>query len=167
MTDSSISPAMLSEPSIKVISTIEELRALEGNEFAISPWLLVDQPRIDTFATCTEDQQWIHLDADRAAKESPYGATIAHGFLTLALIPALAQRSYRLKGFRSKLNYGLNKVRFIHPVVSGSRVRARFAARAIQLQEDGRCQLTMQVTIEVEGSDKPACVAESLALLVP
>src|SRR5712692_1319082 len=110
----------------KVVCRIEELRKLVGKEVAVTDWLSVSQERIDAFAGATEDHQWIHVDRERAAKESPYGTTVAHGFLTLALLPHLMRQAVEIQGMRLGINYGLNRVRFTGPVPAGSRVRARF-----------------------------------------
>ena len=132
-----------------------------GQEIALSDWITVDQHRIDLFADATGDHQWIHLDAERAAK-GPFGTTIAHGFLTLSLLPEMSASAMEVRDTRMGVNYGLNKVRFPAPVPSGSRLRGRFKLLAYEPLEGG-AQLTVEVTMEREGSDKPVCVAESLA----
>jgi len=139
---------------------LEELIPLVGQEIGCSDWLLVDQARITRFAEATEDRQWIHLDAERAAA-GPYGATIAHGFLTLSLLPAFFESGFAITQTRMGLNYGLNRVRFPAPVPAGSRLRGRFRLLAYEPLEGG-AQLTVEVTVEREGGDKPVCVAESL-----
>lgn len=138
-----------------------------GSKLASSPWITIDQARINAFAEVTEDKQWIHLDPVRAAQESPYKNTIAHGFLVLSLIPTLSQQSYRISGFSSVLNYGLNSVRFITPVVSGSCVRAHFSPKSIIEKDAGRFQVVSTVNIEIEDQPKPACIAETMMLLIP
>jgi acyl dehydratase len=143
---------------------ITDVAALSGRidqEIAVSEWLDVTQDRIDRFAEATEDRQWIHVDAARAADESPFKSTIAHGFLTLSLVSALGQRAMRVGGIRMAINYGLNRVRFMAPVLAGSRVRGRFAPIAVS-EEGGSVQITWRVTIERERADKPCCVAEWL-----
>ncbi|MBI3210055.1 MAG: MaoC family dehydratase [Candidatus Solibacter usitatus] len=144
------------------IAGIAELQTLTGQEVAVSDWLEIAQPRIDAFAEATNDHQWIHVDTERCKRESPFGTTIAHGFLTLSLI---SQFSYATVGFRENfamsLNYGCNKVRFMSPVKCGSRIRARFALVELT-QIEGGWQGRWQVTIEIEGQQKPACVAETL-----
>lgn len=146
--------------------TLTELRTLTGLEIGVSEWLTVTQERIDQFAAATGDRQWIHTDPERARAESPFGTTIAHGFLTLALLSQLAQSAVPLEGdFRHRLNYGLNRVRFTAPVKSGSRIRARFALQAVT-DVDGGAQITYSATIEIEGSAKPALVAEWLIRVV-
>jgi acyl dehydratase len=144
------------------IRDLEELRRQIGREVAVSEWLAVTQERIDLFAEATGDHQWIHLDRARAARESPFGGTIAHGFLTLSLLPRLAADTLVLPETKLVVNYGLNRVRFPSPVRAGQRIRARFSPSAIE-DVPGGVQLTWTVTIEAEGSDKPACVAESVS----
>jgi len=129
-----------------------------GQEVAVSVWATVTQSAINQFAEATGDRQWIHLDPVRAQRESPFGVPVAHGFLTLSLIPDLLQQSVTIAQ-RMGLNYGLNKVRFPSPVPAGSRVRARFAIQAVELLDDA-CQVVWAVTMEGEGSDKPVCIAE-------
>ncbi len=146
--------------------TLTELRTLTGQEIGVSEWLTVTQERIDQFAAATGDRQWIHTDPERARAESPFGTTIAHGFLTLALLSQLAQSAISLEGnFRHRLNYGLNRVRFTAPVKSGSRIRGRFVLQAVT-DVDGGAQITYTATIEIEGSAKPALVAEWLIRVV-
>lgn len=152
---------------MKTINNIEELSKHLGSKLASSPWIKIDQARINAFAEVTEDKQWIHLDPVRAEQESPYKNTIAHGFLVLSLIPTLSQQSYRISGFSSVINYGLNSVRFITPVVSGSRIRAHFTPKSIIEKDAGRIQVISTVSIEIEGQPKPACVAETMMLLMP
>lgn len=137
------------------------LQALIGTEVAVSDWLAMPQTRIATFADATEDQQWIHTDPARCKTESPFGAPVAHGFLTLSLIPALFENAVRLVGAKMVLNYGLNKVRFPAPVPVDSRVRARITLLAVDPFEGGE-QLTWNVVIECDAGTKPACVAEML-----
>jgi acyl dehydratase len=145
---------------MKAFDGLDELRTAEGQELGTSDWFTVDQERIDLFAKATEDHQWIHVDRERAA-DGPFGTTIAHGFLTLSLLPALVSQIYRVDNVSMRINYGLNKVRFPSPVPEGSRVRAN--ARIKEVSEvDGGLHVVTEVTIEVEGSDKPACVAESV-----
>jgi acyl dehydratase len=143
----------------RTFETLDALRAEVGREVAASEWLLVAQPRIDQFAQATEDRQWIHTDAERAARESPFGAAVAHGFLTLSLLSALIERSIQIRGVRAAVNYGLNRVRFPAPVPAGSRVRARFALQSLESTADG-AQCVWTVTVEREGGEKPCCVAE-------
>ena len=146
---------------MKSFEHIADLAPLVGQEIAVGDWITVDQQRINLFAEATGDHQWIHLDVERAAK-GPFGTTIAHGFLTLSLLPEMAAAAIEIRDTRMGVNYGLNKVRFPAPVPSGSRLRGRFKLLAYEPLEGG-AQLTMEVTMEREGSDKPVCVAESLA----
>ena len=137
------------------------MQALVGQHLATSPWVTVSQERINLFAEATGDHQWIHVDPERA-KTGPFGTTIAHGFLTLSLLAGLADRSFVINDVRMGVNYGLNKVRFTSPVPAGSRVRLRMKLLEATPIEGG-LQLAWQSTIEREGADKPACIAESLA----
>jgi acyl dehydratase len=138
---------------------LADLGGLAGREVAASDWLVVTQDRIDAFADATGDHQWIHVDTERARAETPFGATIAHGFLTLSLLSAMMRDAVRVDGARMTLNYGLNRVRFVSPVPSGSRVRARIALGGTEDRGDS-IQATWSVTVEREGADKPAVVAE-------
>ena len=148
--------------SPRVIEGIEELKNLIGEEVGASDFVEVTQSRINDFADATEDHQWIHLDAERAKTDSPFGSTIAHGFLTLSLLPHFAAQAFTVRGnFKMGINYGLNKLRFISPVKSGSRVRARFTLQAVE-DVAGGAQTTWTVTVESEGSAKPALAAEWL-----
>ena len=140
--------------------TIAELKELVGQEIGVSDWITVTQERIQLFADATNDHQWIHLDAERA-KAGPFGTTIAHGFLTLSLLPEMAASAFGVRETRMGVNYGLNKVRFPAPVPSGSRLRGRFKLIGYEALEGG-AQATVQVTMEREGSDKPVCIAESI-----
>src|SRR5436305_729911 len=137
-----------------------------GEQIAVSDWLEVTQARIDQFADATGDHQWIHVDTDRAAAELPSKRTIAHGFLTLSLLSALIRQSIRVTGLRMAINYGLNRVRFVSPVPSGSRIRALITLHAIETVSGG-FQVTWQVTIDCEDGDKPACVAEWIVRYYP
>ena len=136
-----------------------QLGGLVGREIATSDWTVVSQEQIDAFADTTDDHQWIHVDVERARAETWFGVTIAHGFLTLSLMSSLMRNALKIGGLRMTLNYGLNRVRFVSPVPSGSRVRARFAVGRVDDLEDST-QVTWNVTIECEGSDKPCVVAE-------
>ncbi|HLA76958.1 MAG TPA: MaoC family dehydratase [Vicinamibacteria bacterium] len=140
---------------------LEQLRQRIGQEIAVSDWLTMTQDRVDRFAEATGDHQWIHVDRERAAG-SPFGGTIAHGFLTLSLIPHFLTTTIALPSARMTINYGLNRVRFTTPVPTGKRVRARFALDAIEEAKGGALDLIWKVTVELEGSDKPACVAETI-----
>jgi len=141
------------------MSTIRELESRVGEEVGVSPWVEVTQERIDTFARAIEDFQWIHVDKARA-KNSPFGGTIAHGFLTLSLLSHLSESTFSFSDRKMGVNYGLNRVRFTSPVPSGSRVRARFTLARFEHIETSGVQVTWNVTIEREGAAKPALVAE-------
>ena len=145
---------------MRTFQTIAELKDLVGQEIGLSDWITVTQERIQLFADATNDHQWIHLDAERA-KAGPFGTTIAHGFLTLSLLPEMAASAFAVSETRMGVNYGLNKVRFPAPVPSGSRLRGRFKLVGYESLEGG-AQLTVQVTMEREGSEKPVCIAESI-----
>jgi acyl dehydratase len=147
-------------PAVR-IENMDELRQRIGQEIAVSDWMPVTQDRIHRFADATDDHQWIHVDEGRAAA-SPFGGTIAHGFLLLSLIPRLASEALTFPPAGVSLNYGLNRVRFTGPVRAGKRVRARFELLALD-DIPGGAQLTWKVTIELEGSAKPACVAETVS----
>jgi acyl dehydratase len=149
-----------------VISSIDEAVALTGRELGVSDWLLVDQDRIDAFADATGDHQWIHVDVDRAHAESPFGAPVAHGFLTLSLIPALSKQCYFVENAKMGVNYGLNRVRFIAAVRVGSRLRVRSALLDTTRVDDSVVHLTVRHTVEIDGSTKPAAVAEMIARVV-
>jgi acyl dehydratase len=144
-------------------TSLDELRAAVGTDAGTSDWLSVDQKRIDLFADATGDHQWIHVDTEKAAV-GPFGSTIAHGYLTLSLLPALFAGLYAIPGTRMGVNYGLNKVRFPAPVPSGSRVRATAKLTSVE-DVPGGVQITSQVTVEREGGDKPVCVAETVSRL--
>ena len=141
--------------------SMRDLAGKVGQEVGVSPWLEVTQERIDLFAKAIDDPQWIHVDPERA-KQSPYGTTIAHGFLTLSLLSHLAESTFRYSDRRMGVNYGLNRVRFTAPLPSGSRVRARFKLLKFEQIEDNGVQVTWNVTLEREGGDKPVLVAEWL-----
>ncbi|MEV4129004.1 MaoC family dehydratase [Nocardia sp. NPDC049707] len=150
---------------MKVFNGIGELEQAVGTHLGYSEWHTVTQEQIDLFAEATGDRQWIHVDPERAA-QGPFGTTIAHGYLTLSLVPMLVWQVYRVDGLKMGINYGSNKVRFPSPVPSGSRVRA--GVELVQLEPiTAGVQVTARVTIEREGGDKPACIAEALSVLVP
>lgn len=149
---------------MRTFTTVEELTAAVGTPVGSSDWLLVDQERVDAFADATGDHQWIHVDRERAA-ESPFGGTIAHGYLTLSLLPMLGAQIFSLDTPGAKLNYGVNKVRFPAPLKVGKRVRAHASIAAVAELPAGT-QLTLGWTIEVEDEPKPACVAETVVLLL-
>jgi acyl dehydratase len=145
-----------------VVTTLEELRGLAGREIAVTEWFEITQERIDKFADATEDHQWIHVDRERAQRESPYGTTIAHGFLTLSLFSKFLKEAIQLGGLRMAINYGLNRVRFPSAVRAGSRIRARIILQSIRDAGDAT-EAIYSITIESEGAEKPCCVAEWLA----
>jgi acyl dehydratase len=142
--------------------SLEELRKAVGAEVGVSDWLQIDQSRINLFADATDDHQWIHVDP-QAAAQGPFGTTVAHGYLTLALLPKLSEGVVRVKGVRMGVNYGLNKVRFPAPVPVGSRVRARYELVSVEDVDNGGVQTVFRVTVEREGGDKPVCVAETVS----
>lgn len=147
------------------IKTIEDAKALEGTEVGLSDWVTIDQQMIDRFAKATGDFQWIHVDTERAARELPDGKTIAHGYFTLALIPALTGGFVAVENLAKAVNFGCNKVRFYSPVPVGSRVRGR--ATVIQARiRGGALHLLSQIKVEIEGVKKPACVAETLGIYI-
>jgi acyl dehydratase len=151
------------ESQLRVIQSIEDAKSLEGVEVGLSDWVVIDQNRIDQFAEATGDYQWIHVDTERAAREMPEGKTIAHGYLTLALIPALTGNFVRVDNLARAINFGVNKVRFYSPVPVGARVRGR--ATVLQARRRaGALLLNSEVRIEVDGERKPACVAETLGM---
>lgn len=141
--------------------SIPQLERRVGEEVAVSPWVEVSQERIDTFAKAIDDPQWIHVDRERA-KRSPFGGTVAHGFLTLSLLSHLSERTFSFAERKMGVNYGLNRVRFTAPVPSGSRVRARFTLKNFERLPDGGIQVTWNTVVEREGSGKPVLVAEWL-----
>ena len=151
---------------MKVITSVEDAVDTIGQELGVGRWKQIDQQRIDAFADVTEDHQWIHVDTDRAKAESPYGATVAHGFLTLSLIPKLSKDTYRVDNAKMGVNYGLNKVRFLAPVTAGSRIRVRSELAGADKVNDNTVNLTVRHTLEIEGSDKPAAVVELIARYV-
>lgn len=144
-----------------------ELQTKVNQEVQVGPWLTVTQEMIDTFGRVTGDMQWIHVDPARTAAESPFGATVAHGYLTLSLIPQLTgsvnPEKPRFPGVKMGVNYGLNRVRFPHPVRAGSQVRARVTLLAVEEVKGNGLQLVNRVTVEIAGADKPACVAETVS----
>ena len=151
---------------------IHQYQALVGKEIHVGPWLEIDQQRIDDFARVTGDEQWIHINSQRAAKESPYGCTIAHGFLTLSLLPFLTQSNHpdffanNYPGMRLRVNYGINKLRFPAPVLCGAKIRARTAVQSVSEVHNG-AQIVYLLTVEIDGVDKPACVAEQVMQVYP
>lgn len=144
---------------------VSELAGKVGTELGVTDWITVDQDRVNLFADATDDHQWIHVDLEKAAA-GPFGGTIAHGFLTLSMMPLFLKPFSQFEGVAMQINYGLDKVRFPHPVRVGSRIRARVSVVAVEPRDQGNL-LTQQVVVEIENIDKPACVALVLALIVP
>lgn len=147
---------------MKTFRSYSEVLASIGQEVAVSDWITITQAQIQMFADATGDQQWIHTDPERAA-QGPFGVPIAHGFLTLSLLPQFFEGTFKIEGAKMGVNYGLNRVRFMAPVPVNSRLRARMTLQAAERIEPAGVQMTWLVTVEREGSDKPVCVAESLA----
>jgi acyl dehydratase len=145
---------------VKIFDGLDEFVAAEGTELGPTEWLEIGQDRVDLFADATDDHQWIHVDPQRAA-DGPFGGTIAHGLLTLSLLPRFMQQMYRVDNVAMGINYGYNKVRFITPVKVGAKIRARAEITKVD-QLDGGVQATMTTTVEIDGSEKPAAVAESI-----
>lgn len=149
---------------MRILNDSREITAAAGQELGVSEWVAITQDRIDMFADATGDRQWIHVDAERAAA-GPFGATIAHGYLTLSMLPFLGAQVFAFAGDVARVNYGLNKVRFVSPVRVGSKVRSRVEMLEVADIEKGQ-RVTLQHTIEIKGDDKPACVAETVTLLM-
>ena len=147
------------------VATIEEIKAKVGDEVGMSSWIMIDQARIDSFAQVTEDHQFIHVDPEAAAK-TPFGGTVAHGFLTLSLLSRMAEQAMlRPENIRMGVNYGFEKVRFIAPVRSGKRVRGRFLLKHFEEKRPGQWQFMHEVTVEIEGEEKPALIADWIGLI--
>ena len=149
---------------MRVFSSFEEIEEAAGAEIGTTDWVEITQERVNQFADATGDHQWIHVDVEKA-KEGPFGGTIAHGYLTLSLVPWLGSQVFSLETPGAKLNYGVNKVRFPHPVRVGSRVRAKVSVGEVTDISAGK-QLTLRYVVEIEDQDKPACVAETVVLLL-
>lgn len=148
----------------RVINGVEELESLVGQQVGTGDWFEITQERVSQFADATNDHQWIHVDEERA-KEGPFGSTIAHGYLTLSLIAGLSPKIFTITGMKMMINYGLNKVRFPQPVPVGSRVRDVVGVAEVNRKSSG-VQVVMNHTVEIEGSDKPACIAQTVTLMV-
>ena len=151
---------------MRVFETLQDLAACVGQEVAVSDWKTVTQAQVNQFAEATGDPQWIHVDVERA-KQGPFGGTIAHGFLTLSMLPQFFESSFEIRQTRMGINYGLNRVRFTSVVPVGSRLRGRMTLKAAEWIEQGGLQMTWSVTVEREGHHKPVCVAESLSRRYP
>jgi acyl dehydratase len=149
-----------------LVISINELKGRVGQEIAVTDWFPILQERVQQFAAATGDHQWIHLDTERAAKESPYGGTIAHGFLTLSLVSQFMKQALDVQGLRMTINYGLNRVRFPAPVMVGSNIRARFTLLSTK-DVEGAVEAVYQVTLQAEGVEKPCCVAEWIVRYYP
>ena len=150
---------------MRVFTTLDQVAEAANTDLGSSEWVTIDQKRVNQFADATGDHQWIHVDIERA-KEGPFGGTIAHGYLTLSLVPWLGSQVFTLQTPGAKLNYGVNKVRFPNPVLVGKRIRSHVTIGEVTDIPSGK-QLTVRHTIEIEGEAKPACVAESVVLLLP
>ncbi|MHC6051706.1 MaoC family dehydratase [Ralstonia solanacearum] len=158
---------------MRIIESLDALRELVGQEVAVSDWMEITQQQVNQFAEATGDRQWIHVDVERARRESPFGAPVAHGFLTLSLLPALMHNALDMPDVKMGVNYGLNKVRFMAPVPVGSRLRARVSLLGMEMLPSLQpspdapaltgAQMTWNVTIEREGQERPVCVAESIS----
>lgn len=151
---------------MKTFESLAALAACVGQEVAVSDWITITQERVNRFAEATDDHQWIHVDVERA-QTGPFGGPIAHGFLTLSLLPVFLESAFAVNGVRMGVNYGLNRVRFTAPVPVGSRLRARLTLQATEPIEQGGHQMTWAVVVEREGADKPVCFAESLVRQYP
>ena len=149
---------------MRILNNREEIADAAGEELGVSEWVAVTQERIDLFADATGDRQWIHVDPERAA-DGPFGATVAHGYLTLSMLPFLGAQVYAFAGDVARVNYGLNKVRFVSPVKVHSKIRNRVQLLTVEDIDKGQ-RATLQHTVEIKGSDKPACVAETVVLLM-
>ena len=149
---------------MRVLNDRDEITAAAGTELGVSSWVSIAQERIDLFADATGDRQWIHIDPERAT-DGPFGATVAHGYLTLSMLPFLGAQVFAFAGNLARVNYGLNRVRFVNPVRVDSRIRDRVHVLDVKELDKG-LQVTLQHTVEVEGEEKPACVAETVVLLM-
>jgi len=149
---------------MRILNDSLEIAAAEGQELGVSEWVAITQDRIDMFADATGDRQWIHVDPERAA-DGPFGTTVAHGYLTLSMLPFLGAQVFAFAGNVARVNYGLNKVRFVAPVKVGAKVRSKVDLIEVADIEKGQ-RVTLQHTIEIKGSEKPACVAETVTLLM-
>ena len=150
-----------------VVDKPQDMKKYVGKEIGVSDWVVVDQPTIDKFADATGDHQWIHVDVERARRELPTKETIAHGYLSLSLIPRLSQTIYKIAHRSRGVNYGLNKVRFTNMVPAGARVRLRQTIKQVDDMPDGSFRITSESVVEIEGRDRPACVAENIGIVYP
>ncbi|MEL6925142.1 MAG: MaoC family dehydratase [Bacteroidota bacterium] len=146
------------------LQSVDELEKYIGKELGLSPWLTITQERIDTFARVTDDEQWIHTDPERAQRESPYKTTIAHGFLVLSLASRFSSETFSIAGIKMGVNYGLDRVRFMNATPVGARLRGRVSLMSFEQKKPGVVRYKMKVVFEIEGEEKPACVAEFIAM---
>ena len=147
------------------VKHVEELRSLDGQELGVSEWIEISQDRIDKFAEATGDHQWIHINVERAKKELPGGTTIAHGFLTLSLLPQINGEIYKLEGVKHGLNYGTDRVRFTSPVPAGSKVRGKYRLKSVSDVKNNGLKVVGETTIAIDGEERPACLAETIGIL--
>jgi len=150
---------------MRIVKNVEELKSLVGQELGVSDWIELSQDRINKFADATGDHQWIHIDVERATKELPGGTTIAHGFLTLSLLPQINGEIYKLEGVKHSLNYGTDRVRFTSPVPAGSKVRGRYRLKSVADVKNNGLKVIGETTIEIDGEERPACIAESIGII--
>jgi len=148
---------------VRTFTSADDITGAVGETIGTSDWLEITQERVNTFADATGDHQWIHVDVERATKESPFGGPIAHGYLTLSLLPMLSWQTYAVENSRMGVNYGSNKVRYVHPVPVGSRIRLVAVLGSADTLADGAVQMTVDSTVEIEGVDKPALVAQVIS----
>ena len=150
---------------MRIVKNVEELRSLVGQELGVSEWIEISQDRIDKFAEATGDHQWIHINVERAKKELPGGTTIAHGFLTLSLLPQINGEIYKLDGVKHGLNYGTDRVRFTSHVPAGSKVRGKYRLKSVSDVKNNGLKVVGETTIEIDGEERPACIAETIGIL--
>ena len=150
---------------MRIVKNVEELRSLVGQELGASEWIEISQDRIDKFAEATGDHQWIHINVERAKKELPGGTTIAHGFLTLSLLPQINGEIYKLEGVKHGLNYGTDRVRFTSPVPAGSKVRGKYRLKSVSDVKNNGLKVVGETIIEIDGEERPACIAETIGIL--
>lgn len=153
-------------PDTRMFDTVDAFEACVGKEIGVSDWIEISQSRIDMFAEATDDRQWIHIDVGRSRRESPYKTTIAHGYLTLSMLPRMMSEAFALVPRTTGINYGLDKVRFIAPVPAGARIRGRVTLERVVRQKPDTIRAHFSTTVEIEGADKPACVAQAIAVYI-
>jgi len=159
-----IKTQMIDSPYKTTFKDLQDMQSYVGKEMGLSEWMAIDQTSINQFATLTKDEQWIHVDPEQCEKHSPFKQPIAHGFLVLSLCTHLGQECYQLEGAKMGINYGFDKVRFINTTRVGAKIRGRFTLLDFSFREDGGAKFKMGVTVEIEGEEKPACVAEWIGL---